>query len=119
MHILFFKFRIFNFIRCTAFCRGVFLLTLVCKIVLAQSLVDFGYGVPTSAVLLDSSLFHVEVDKIFLLLAYLAEVMKEGPAVDIKRVLDILQEGSFASFGDVVIRSWIARKRLCISFCLY
>lgn len=43
-------------------CRSVFPLALVGEIVLAEALVDFGDGVPTSAVLLDATLLHEEVD---------------------------------------------------------
>ena len=71
--------------------RSVFSLALVGEIVFAESLVDFGDGVPTSAVLLDATLLHEEVNQIFLLLTDAPEVVKERPAVYIESVSDVLQ----------------------------
>lgn len=92
-----------------AFSRGFFSLTLVGKIILSETLVNLGDGVPAGAVLLDAALLHEEVDEILLLLANLAEVMEERPAVDVKGVLDVLQEGAFASVGDVVVCTRVAK----------
>ena len=78
-----------------AFSRGFFSLTLVGKIILSETLVNLGDGVPA--------------DEILLLLANLAEVMEERPAVDVKGVLDVLQEGAFASVGDVVVCTRVAK----------
>lgn len=72
-------------------CRSVFPLALVGEVVFAESLVDFGDGVPTSAVLLDATLLHEEIDKVFLLLADVPEVVKERPAVYVESVSDVLQ----------------------------
>jgi len=91
------------------FSRGFFTLTLVGEIILSETLVNLGDGVPAGAVLLDATLLHEEVDEILLLLANLAEVVKKCPAVDVKRVLDVLQEGTFASVGDVVVCTRVAK----------
>ena len=91
------------------FSRSDFPLALVGEVVFAESLVDFGDGVPTSAVLLDATLLHEEVNQILLLLADAPEVVKERPAVHIESVLDILQQRTFTSFGDVVIGAGVAR----------
>ena len=72
-------------------CRSVFPLALVGEVVLAESLVDFGDGVPTSAILLDATLLHEEVNQILLLSADAPEVVKERPAVYIESVSDVLQ----------------------------
>ena len=90
-------------------CRSVFPLALVGKVVFAESLVDFGDGVPTSAVLLDATLLHEEENQILLLSADMPEVVKECPAIYVESVLDVLQQGTFASFGDVVVSAWVAR----------
>lgn len=92
-----------------AFSRGFFTLALVGEIILSETLIYLGNGVPAGAVLLDASLLHEEVDEILLLLANLAEVVEERPAVDVKGVLDVLQEGAFASVGDVVICARVAK----------
>lgn len=92
----------------SGFSRSVFPLALVGEVVFAESLVDFGDGVPTSAVLLDATLLHEEVNQILLLLADAPEVVKERPAVYIESVLDVLQQCSLASFSDVVIGARVA-----------
>ena len=108
----FFCFCCFDIVFITAFCRAVFLSADVGEIVLAETLVDFRDGVPASAVLLDATLLHVEINQVLLLLADLAEVMKERPAVHIEGVLDVLQEGAFASVGDVVVSARVAELRV-------
>ena len=88
--------------------RALFPLALVGEVVFAEALVDFGDGVPTSAVLLDATLLHEEVNQILLLLADAPEVVKERPAVHIESVLDVLNERTFASVGDMVVSAWVA-----------
>ena len=94
------------------FCRSDFPLALVGEIVFAESLVDFGDGVPTSAVLLDATLLHEEVNQILLLSANMPEVVEESPAVYIESVLYVLQQRTFSSFSDVVISARVARLRV-------
>ena len=90
-----------------AFCRVIFLSANVGEVVLAEALVNFRDGVPTSAVLLDAALLHVKADKILLLLADFAEVVEIAPAIHIEGVLDDAQERPLASVGEVVINAWV------------
>lgn len=105
---LFFCFCCFDIVFITAFCRAVFLSADVGEIVLAETLVDFGDGVPASAVLLDAALLHVQINQVLLLLANLTEVVETCPTVHIEGVLDVLQEGAFACVGDVVVGARVA-----------
>ncbi len=104
----FFCFCCFDIVFITAFCRAVFLSADVGEIVLAETLVDFRDGVPASAVLLDATLLHVEINQVLLLLADLAKVMEERPAVHVEGVLDVLQEGAFACVGNMVVDARVA-----------
>ena len=63
----FFCFCCFDIVFITAFCRAVFLSADVGEIVFAEPLVDFRDGVPASAVLLDATLLHVEINQVLLL----------------------------------------------------
>ena len=93
----------------SGFSRSVFPLTLVGEVVFAESLVDFGDGVPTSAVLLDATLLHEEINQILLLSADMPEVVKERPAVYIESILYVLQQCTFTSFGNVVVSARVAQ----------
>lgn len=85
----------------------IFLSANIGEVVLAEALVNFRDGVPTSAVLLDAALLHVKADKILLLLSDFAEVVEVAPAIHIKGVLDDAQECSLACVGEVVINAWV------------
>lgn len=79
------------------------------KIVVSEPLVYFGDGIPTRAVLLDAALLHEEIDEIFLLTTYLAEVMEVVPEVDVEVIFDALDHRTFARVCDVVVRPRIMR----------
>ena len=93
----------------SGFSRSVFPLALVGEVVFAESLVDFCDGVPTSTIFLDATLLHEEVNQILLLSADMPEVVEERPAVYIESILDVFQQRTFASFGDVVVSARVAR----------
>jgi hypothetical protein len=52
------------------------------------SLVYLGDGIPARSIFLDASLFHEEVDEVFLLCSYLSEVMQVVPDIQIEVILD-------------------------------
>lgn len=85
----------------------IFLSADVGEIVLSEALVNFRDGVPTSAVLLDAALLHVEADKILLLFADFAEVMEIAPTIHIEGVLDDTQECPLACVGEMVVYAWV------------
>lgn len=65
--------------------------------------------IPTRAVLRDAALLHEEEDKILLLPADNPEVVKEIPAIHVKRVFDVSDKRPFASIRDMVVRPGVKR----------
>ena len=85
---------------------------LPCEVILAQTLIIFGYGVPTGSVFNDAMLLHVQINEVFLLHGNSSEVMQEVPTVHVKRVFDVSDERTFASFGDEVVSPRVTRLRI-------
>lgn len=52
---------------------------------------------------MNTTLFHEEIDEVFLLLTNLAEVVKVVPDVQIEVFLDTRYQNVLASLGDVVV----------------
>jgi hypothetical protein len=50
-------------------------LAIFCEIDISQALIDLRNGIPAGSVLVNATLFHEEIDEVFLLLTNLAEVV--------------------------------------------
>ena len=96
-----------GFHRKALFCRVTFLMFLPVQVQVAQSLIDFSDGVPASAILQDAPLLHEQIDQVFLLPAYFAEVMQKLPNVHVEVIFDAFDHGPFACLCDMVVVAWV------------
>lgn len=103
------------FYKLLAFCLRLFswllsgsFSTLVREVVLAKSLISLRNAVPTSAVLLDAPLLHIQINQFLLLLTDMPEVMQEVPAIHGKSILDVVKQCLLARGRDIIVGTWVA-----------